>query len=249
MDDAFFRQQLGAARQAYARGLGVPVEAFSTETLTIVDRPDPAAWPYLAMIATFGTGTVMSIEPEYRAFAEANRPEKHFVAAHSGFTRLLVQEAARRDRKVTNTGPALCFVLGAPPPEPEIPAGLELRAVDAAWMRERQPMGEFENGVGKGEQDGRAFRNQYAVALFDERNEPVAVGGVFLTFGLQEIGVDVVRTHRGQGLGRVVVLAATRMALEHGGTPIYGCSVTNIRSNRTALSCGYVPAWSDTSVS
>lgn len=213
-----------------------------------MNRP-ASTWPYLIFAATFGTGTVLSVDAEYREFVDLNRPAKHFLAVHHTFTRNVVQEAANRGRRVSAFGPGLCFLLGASPPEPAIPPGLTMREVDAAWMLDCQLRGGFENGVGERGQAGRDVRNQYAMVLFDEQDVPVAVGGVFSTFGLHEIGVDVIRSRRGQGLGHVVVAAAARAALERGGTPMYGCSVSNIRSQRTALGCGFVPAWSDSSVS
>lgn len=248
MGRKFFAGQLRAVHEAYAAGLGSKPEAFSTEELTIVSRP-ASTWPYLIFAATFGTGTVLSVDPEYREFVSSNRPAKHFVAVHQSFTRMVVEEAARRGRSVSAFTPGLCFVLEEPPPEPAIPPGLTMREVDVAWMLDRQLLGGFENGVGRSDEAGRAARNQYGMVLFDEQDEPVAVGGVFSTFGLHEIGVDVIRSRRGQGLGQVVVAAAARAALERGGTPMYGCSVSNIRSQRTALGCGFVPAWSDSSVS
>ena len=87
----------------------------------------------------------------------------------------------------------------------------------------------------------RRFRNQYAFAALDSTGEPAAVAGVYDTQGLTEIGVDVRPEHQGRGLARLVVSAAARSILDAGGAAYYGCAVTNIRSQRTALAAGFVP--------
>lgn len=130
------------------------------------------------------------------------------------------------------------------PAPPSVPAGFELRVVDQAWLEAAQHRGIFENGAGSVGEAGRSLRNQYGSVLFDASGEPVAVGGVFLTYGLHEIGVDVVRAYRGRGFGRLVVAAATREILSRGETPVYWCATSNTRSQRTALSCGYLPVLS-----
>jgi len=73
----------------------------------------------------------------------------------------------------------------------------------------------------------------------DPKNEPI----------FHEIGVDVVKTRQGQGLAPVVVAAAAQAILEADGAPFYACEATNIRSQRTALSCGFIPVASDAFVS
>jgi RimJ/RimL family protein N-acetyltransferase len=117
----------------------------------------------------------------------------------------------------------------------------------AAEMERRR----FENGIGLPGEGGRSFRNRYGVALFDETGEPAAVAGVFFTYSdpIREIGVDVARPYRGRGLGKVVVAAGAREILDRGEVPLYGCAATNIRSQRTALAAGFLPAFSDASVS
>jgi predicted GNAT family acetyltransferase len=94
----------------------------------------------------------------------------------------------------------------------------------------------------------RDARNQYALVLF-ENDEPVAVAGVFLTSGSHEIGVDVVRSKRGRGFGALVVAGAAREITARGGTPLYFCEATNIRSQRTALATGFLPVASQGAVS
>ena len=80
----YFEQYRDAVRHAYSQGLQCDVEAFDREELTIVDRPENTPW-YMALALTFGTGTVLCIDPAYRAFAEAHRPPKHYQASSASF--------------------------------------------------------------------------------------------------------------------------------------------------------------------
>jgi RimJ/RimL family protein N-acetyltransferase len=84
--------------------------------------------------------------------------------------------------------------------------------------------------------------------LFDATGAPVAVAGAFQTFGLLEIGVDVVPAFQGRGLAPLVVRAATAAILARGAEPFYACAATNIRSHRTALAAGFLPVCSDATV-
>jgi GNAT superfamily N-acetyltransferase len=237
-----------AARQGYARALRFPVEALSSEQLAIVDRPAETAW-FTATAVTFGTGTVLSVDPAYREFVEANRPEKHYRAMSGAFLQSIAAEGERRGVKLLWFQPSLCFVLASEPPDLPLPAGWDLRDHDADWMKTEMANGRFENGVGSAGQDGREFRNKYALALYDGQGEIAAIAGAFDTYGMAEIGVDVVRTHRGKGLGRLVVSAIAREIMRRGETPFYGCAPTNIRSQRTAASCGFQIVLADATVS
>jgi hypothetical protein len=228
--------------------MGCPEAAFAMEELTIVDRHANAPWPYTASVATFGTGTVLAIDPPYRAFAEEHAPRKHYKAMHPGLMSAIVAEGKRRGEALFYEAPCLGFALSEVPDAVTVPDGLLLRFVDQAWMSHAQAIRRFENGVGENGVAARDMRNQFAAVLF-EREEPVAVAGAFLTNGLQEVGVDVQREYRGRGLAVVVVKSLVMEILRRGGTPSYACSTTNINSHRTAEACGFVAVCSDAVVS
>lgn len=249
MDREFFANQQRAVAAAYARGLGCEPEAFAQERLTIVDRPADATWPYTTAAVTFGTGTVLSVDPEYRAFAEEHAPAKHFRVMYAVLMQRLVDEGARRGITLAYQTPMLGFALGAAPAAREpLPAGFRIETVDTDWMNAEMPSGRFHNGLGDppdGYSENRRTRNRFACVAFDDRGEPAAVAGVFTSFGLFEIGIDVLREHRGLGLARDAVSAAAAEVLRRGETPFYACAATNIRSQRTAAACGFVPVLSD----
>jgi GNAT superfamily N-acetyltransferase len=242
-----FAHYAARTREAFAKGYGCPTDAFDSHALTIVDRPDKP-WATL-MAVTFGTGTVLQLDPAYREFAEANPPDKHYHAMSLGFLNGLVEEGARRGQKLRAYAPSLCFTIAAEPPDLPVPSGFELREHDAAWMAAEQANRRFTNGVGVPGEEGRDYRNRFALVLRDAAGEPAAVAGAFDTFGMLEIGVDVAREHRGEGLGRLVVSALAREIMRRGDVPFYGCGPTNIRSHRTAESCGFRAICADAVVS
>jgi GNAT superfamily N-acetyltransferase len=230
--------------EAFAAAMHVTPRAFLDEQLTVSDRSPEMNW-CTAMVATFGTGTVIAIDPAYRAFIEANPPKPHYRAHYPDYLGKLSAEAARRDQRLSVSSPSMLWILSSLPPEPTIPAGFTMQVVDAEWMLAEMPNHRFENGVGDPAYAARDIRNRFACVLFDDTDQPAAVGGAFDTFGLLEVGVDVLRDHRRKGLGTLIVAAITREILDRGGTPFYGCASTNIRSQHTALAAGYLPVASD----
>jgi RimJ/RimL family protein N-acetyltransferase len=101
---------------------------------------------------------------------------------------------------------------------------------------------EFDNALGGNDENDLPIA---ALVLVDADGSDAAVAGFWgHSHGRCEIGLDVARRFRGRGLAVPVTNAATRWILERGETPEYTCSVTNVRSQRVASSCGYLPAWS-----
>lgn len=70
MDSELFASQREALKLGLAGSIGCTADDFEGEALTIVDRPESSPF-YTALAVTFGTGTVVSVEPRFRAFVEA----------------------------------------------------------------------------------------------------------------------------------------------------------------------------------
>lgn len=119
---AMFDQYSQAVREAYATGLAISLEVLDDEQLTIVDRPEQMVWATV-LAATFGTGTVLSVDPAYREFVEANRPEKHYRAMSGAFLQSIAAEGERRGVKLLWFPASLCFVLASEPPDLALPTG------------------------------------------------------------------------------------------------------------------------------
>jgi GNAT superfamily N-acetyltransferase len=62
---------------------------------------------------------------------------------------------------------------------------------------------------------------------------------------LWQIGIDVLPTARGSGIGSALVSRLTEAIFEHGKVPYYSTSPSNIASQRIAASVGFRPAWTE----
>ena len=61
-----------------------------------------------------------------------------------------------------------------------------------------------------------------------------------------QIGIDVLPEYRDRGIGKTLVSLLKNEAIRRGAIPYYGTSLSNIASWKTAISCGFVPAWVET---
>jgi hypothetical protein len=235
----FFSAQVQAMKERFASVTGTGTAMFEREEVIVTARPEPAEWPFTMMIVSFGLGAVVCLEERFVEWARQHQPGGRDEAFFLGYA--LEREARERGEALNAGPPILGWALSSKPTAPTVPDGYRLEHVDGTWMKEWQAKGLFTNALGLPEQAHRTFRNQFAAVLMDDEGEPAAIAGAYDTAGLLEIGVDVRREHRGRGVAAVTVSAVAGKILERGATPFYECAVTNIRSQRTALSCGFVP--------
>jgi hypothetical protein len=199
-----FEQQEVAIREAYANGLNGTSAAFEGDAVTIVERPEPN-WGYAVNGVSFARGTLVAVAPGLLDFARAEAPKLHRDATGMPYLSRLRNEAHRLGlgENLTAWSGAICWGLARIPEAPALPGGLRFERVDAAWLNARIPDGDFVTGAGPADGGGgRAFRNKYGIAVLDERDEVAALAGVFDTYGMEEIGIDVVPERQGTGLGR-----------------------------------------------
>ena len=245
IDDPFRATQFAAVHAAYSHAFGARPDAFESGELTILPRLDAAPFPYIAVAFAGARGSVLSVSPDLLDVATTRRPPQHHEIVRPQF----LTRFQRQDPPVEFHGPEILWALGSAPLPPALPARLRIEERDASWLNAEQASLRFPNGVGRPGVNARAERNRYAVAIVDATGEPMAVAGVFDSFGLLEIGVDVLPERQGAGLGIAVVAAAVRSILERSQTPLYGCAADNIRSQRTALSVGFLPILTEAGVS
>lgn len=242
MPSSRFAQHDAAVRAALASDLGCSVADFATNALTIVPRPLTPREPFVALVASFGTGTVLSVEEAYRQWASRSVPAEHVRVASAVFLFPFIEEGARRGERLLVRLGGIWLTLADEVPLPALPAGYTLASLDRAAIHAGWQGGAFHNALGERDRSPPGEELVGAEALCDPDGHPVAIAGYTRQGpGLLEIGVDVLRGARGQGFARVVVLAATHAILRLGFTPTYSVGATNIRSLRTALSAGYLP--------
>jgi RimJ/RimL family protein N-acetyltransferase len=242
MTDPYFLEALQRYRATRARIMGCEPGDFDRHELVITRRPELPTSKFTLMALTFGTGTVVSVDPEYLAWTRENAPkDKHYRALFpNALLQPLAEEAARRGQSVGWRSPNLSFLPAREPVAVAPPEGLRAAVFDGVRRAEWFPTGEFHNALGElADPDDEDFR--YGLAIMDGER-PAAVAGAWDDAdGLKEIGVDVARDYRGRGLGVVVVTHLARLIADRGDVPTYYCAPTNIRSHRNALACGFTP--------
>ena len=131
----------------------------------------------------------------------------------------------------------------------DIPAPFEVRLLEAEELEERKSRGGF----------GGTFRHAVcgsllmpdalaAAAILDGRI--VGVAGATQDCGLMwQIGVDMESAQRGRGISSVLVRFLKNEILERGKIPFYATSQSHVISMDTAVSAGFLPAWSEIYVS
>lgn len=225
--------------------MGCAIEAYASNALVVVTRPEKVLYPeYAALVTSFGTGTVVSVEAPYLDWVNANRPKNHWGAFNFSFLAGLAAEVERAGSETTGRSVALGFVPSEDPGAPQLPAGFSPVERGSDWMAEWRPRDQFTNSVGEQGEDDWAARLVKAFVILDASGEPAACATLADDGnGCGEIGLDVRRAWRAQGLARPVTLAATRWALATGLVPYYTCGAANVRSHLVAESCGFRALW------
>lgn len=91
---------------------------------------------------------------------------------------------------------------------------------------------------------GNTNTNLVLCAIKD--NEIIAIAGASSVCGkIMEVGIDVKKTWRGNGLASLLVRNLTVELLERNMIPFYSASVTNLASQAVAIRSGYMPFWTD----
>jgi GNAT superfamily N-acetyltransferase len=246
MQPADLAANINRFQRGMAAEIGCSIDDFRSDALAIVERPEDCWEPYALKIVTFGTGTVISAEPRYLEFVRSIAIEPHFRAfTPAVFLAPFAAECARRAEEITWRGPGLGFVPGGTIETIPIAAGFTLERVGEPWRESHVAARVFANALGEPDDIVAGDLWWFALVLFGPDGEPAAAAGAYRD-GLDrlEIGVDVARAHRGMGQAPIVVTAMAAEAESMGLMPSYYCAPTNIRSQRTAWSCGFVPALS-----
>ena len=103
----------------------------------------------------------------------------------------------------------------------------------------------FDNALGEPDETRKIelMRRAFCVELGDG-GDIVGIAGIWDQYPeMDEIGVDVLRDHRGYRLGHALTVHATRWILSARRWPIYTYGFTNIRSANNGIAAGYRPLW------
>jgi GNAT superfamily N-acetyltransferase len=247
MDRELLARHTAVVRDALAADTGHDPAAFGTHALTIVPLPQARVdGGVLALTKTMGTGTVLAVEPGRLPWARAHAPEVHYHAMRPPFLTALAAEMSAAGLAALASGTQLGFTLGDLPGQVELPPGLFMTERGRDWMTNDPALiKEFDNAL---EGDVAHPLPLAALVLEREPGRPAAVAGIWDHWNdgdrIYEVGIDVAREFRGQGLATLITRASCDWIVARGRVPVYTCEATNVLSQRVAAACGFVPLWS-----
>lgn len=241
MDRGLLARHTAVVRRGLAFELGCEPADFDTHALTVVPAPESRVDDG-ALALTMGTGTVITVEAPYVSWAREHAPAIHYQAMQPAFLAQLAAEMSSGGRAIRPKGSSVGFTAGEVPRAVELPAGLHIEERGQDWMASDPSLViEYDNAIGGGEPTDLPVS---ALVMLDNSGTIAAVTGFWEhQQDRYEIGLDVARAFRGQGLARLIINASTLWILDRGRVPQYTCQVSNVRSQRVAASCGYFALW------
>ncbi len=244
MSTALFRESSAAVKRIIAAQMGCLPADYDSDALTVVERPVGSREPNLALVTTFGTGSVLSVrDARLGDWAQQQRLE----ANHRVFLPSFLEEMAAHARELGHEGAkshsaSAYTVLAEDLPGRELPTGYAIRELSGPEQAALRAGLKFENALGEPEEHRRIAASRTAFAIVGPAGTPLAVAGIWDQYpDVDEIGVDVLRAHRGSGFAAALTIHATCWIRSEGRIPLYTYGFTNVRSMNNALACGYRP--------
>lgn len=243
------RQATAAFHAEFARQLGCETSAFSAPGLTVCERPVNGREPHLVILAECGVGTVVSTKtPELLPWLREKGAALpfHFRVFQPSFLEALAAEASRVGHERARThGSTMGLILAEELTVPPLPKGLRIVELTPDEILAERPTEVFDNALlDPDERTEMLARFRTAFGVKDGDGRLLGVSGVWDQYpGIDEIGVDVLREARGQGLARMLTIHATRWIRQQDRWPIYTAGMSNLRSINNGIACGFRPAW------
>lgn len=132
----------------------------------------------------------------------------------------------------------------------DVPAPFEVRLLEAEELAERKSRGEFGGGAFRHAVCGSQLMPDVLAAAAFLNGRIVGIAGATQDCAVMwQIGVDVEPGQRGRGISAVLVRLLKNEILKRGKIPFYATSQSHILSMDTAVSAGFLPAWSEIYVS
>lgn len=230
------------AMEQSAVDAGCKAEDFTTgKPKVVLSVPNEKARKYLSLpffcnLISYGKNVVASVdktvEKQVRAYIEKYPPEHCFETPNLHVLNDLMQQHGRR----------VCFMA-----EYFLPDVLKLKRIDCEYpIRVLTPkdfqhlyLPEWSNALC----EKRKHLDMLAVGAYDGETL-IGLAGVSADCDtMYQIGIDVLPSYRGKGIAKALVSEIALETLERGKVPFYCAAWSNIPSVKTALSCGFYPAW------
>ena len=246
MMESQYREAAAAFKEILAEQMGCDAADYDSNALTIVERPEDSWEPHLALATTCGTGSVLSVrDPRLADWADEQPLETHFRIFLPSFLEGLAAEARRLGHTEAKSHSATTGMIHAGPvPSRKLKPPYELRRLGVDEQLELREEGHFENALGEPTELRRIKRMKRAFGIDLPDGQVIAVAGIWDQYpGVQEIGVDVLPAHRGEGLAQILTVYSAKWIRAAGNMPIYTYGFSNTRSANNGLKSGFRPLW------
>lgn len=236
-----------AVRAVLAADCACPESAFVEDGLLVTaaeERPGRRRYPTAARplgVITMGRGVVVSCHPAWigpvRDLLKGRGRDQIFSAPTiAELSRFVAREGG------TFLGPALSHACAPesfrPPTDPD---GVAIEVFEGEDVISLYQYPGFEYALSYQPDHPRP---DVAAAVARRAGEIVGIAGMSADCEtLWQIGIAVIESERGAGIGRALVGRMASYAFQRGRVPFYTADIGNMRSLALAASLGYWPAW------
>lgn len=225
----------------------LPERFLADENTVVVSEADPRAriyleLPFICDLTYYGSGIVASVsEP-------LTEKIKGFLTRYSAEHCFEPPAIYDLNGILSEYGAKVCYIAEYFLPDPikmkEAESFCEPRAVCTLEILEKEDFVDlYRKEWGNALCSARKSSDEIAVAAYVDGEIAALAGASRDCEEMWQIGVDVRTEFRGLNLGCAVVHKLAAEILSRGKIPFYCAAWSNIRSVRTALKCGFFPAW------
>lgn len=222
-----------------------PNDFLKTENVVVQAKIGNSARKYLTdfscNLVSYGNNVVASVKDEYRAVVE------EYIAKFEFYHCFETPNLNWLGERLAAAGQKICFMA-----EYFLPTESRLLPTPCAYQTRILQSRDFEN----------LYTPQWSNALCADRKQLDILGiGAYdgeNLVGLAacsadcdtmwQIGVDVLPDYRKQGVATALTSNLALEIIKRGKVPFYCCAWSNVRSARTAIKSGFVPAWVELTV-
>ncbi len=187
-------------------------------------------------LVSYGSNIVAYVKPEYQAVVE------EYIHKYEFYHCFETPNLHWLDERLSTQGQKVCFMA-----EYFLPDMTRLERISGEWELKVLESADFRD----------LYTSEWSNALSADRKELDILGvGAYedgKLIGLAacsadcdkmwQIGVDVLPQYRNRGVAKILVSNLAVEILERDKVPFYCCAWSNLRSVKTAIKCGFMPAW------
>lgn len=197
--------------------------------------------PIACTMVSYGGNLVASVQPEYRNIIA------EYISRYEPWHCLETPNLYRLNEKLQPYRLGVCFMASYFLPEPDKlalnPCCLETRLLTRMEFAGLY-LPEWSNALCK----DRPQLDMICIGAYDGEKLIGLAGCSADCESMWQIGIDVLPEYRGRRIATALVSRLAAETLKRGKVPFYCAAWANLRSIRTALGCGFRPAWAEMTV-